>query len=338
MQAASRSLPVRRPSALQPELARGAPPARVPEPVVGVVDPWDVTPPPRPTDSLQTRMERLPYPAYLHFRLRHLLVASLGPTALFALFVAQNGRERAFSDPRVFALFTGLLIGIVILHAALLMAMDRLPPRPFIAQVRRAVQAHREARWIRQARLPGPAQLERVLQLAMPRTLYASGLFEWGDRLITLSERHPRIPRALWKDAWVRTLVRSMADWDVFALVHMMGQLKVFIERHGSPLAPHDGVDILVQAIRSARFPPGPPDGQRAAAVLRWTYVSDYMNRLARIRPWDGTLQQHAATQLSAMVNETAFQPWPFWGNEQRPELQQRGMGRRATRITRPPG
>lgn len=298
--------------------------------MVGLVDPWDLIPPPRATDSLQTRMERLRNP--IRFRLQpwHLLAGCLVTAAIIGSFIPVCGWKSIADDLHRYPQLRLLVMACSLALTAFIAVMEALPPRPLLSQFRRDVLARREARWIREARLPGPAQLERVLQLALPHTLCDTGHYELGNRLITLSGRHPRMPRALWRDAWVRTLVRSMADWDIFALDCLMGKLTAFIQRPGSPLAPHDGVDILVQAIRSARFPPGPPDGQRAAAVLRWRYVDRDLRGLMQLRPWDQTLQQHAITQQSAIVNEAAFQPWPFWGNAPRPELQQRGMGRRA--------
>lgn len=168
------------------------------------------------------------------------------------------------------------------------------------------VDERREARQIRRASLSGEEQLERVVQLSRARPLNARGL-EWtGRRLVTLAQRHPRIPPAQWEAAWLRTLNGAIADWDHLGLELLAPALEEFLSRQGAPLGPADGLRLLERVARLAPFPPG-GDLPTVQAVDRLRQFDRLMARVAQLGAEASDLRTQARQRWVAIRTEAAF-------------------------------
>lgn len=270
-----------------------------PAPVVGPVGAWALaSTPPEPQDRLARRHERLleDPPPTLRGGRPNLAALLLGLLVLPWAFDAR----RAPDEPMP-ARLAGVAAMAIVWFSA--WALANLILIPTLAD---GVAQWRETRQVRRARLSGREQLERVLQLSLARPLSGLGLEAAGQGLVTLAERHPRLPAAGWEDAWMRLLTGAIADWDHLALEWLGPPLAAFLGLRDAPLTPADGLRILEQAGRLAHFPPG-GDRRRIQALDRFGQFDRLMARLAQLRPGDPLLQARGRQHLAALVAQAPF-------------------------------
>lgn len=205
-------------------------PAHRPEPVSGVVDPYDTIEGSRLNDRFVVDVAAL----------------SAGPAALAAMTLSPPG-DLAFLIVAAGA-GAGLLLGS---------GLGALTCEALSWWARRA-----ERDWLRQHRPDGPGQLRRVVDLASRQPLMLDGLDAALDRVILVAARHPGIGSELLRDELTRLARRALAPDPHGYLPTLVTALRTLAQDHRMPCIE------AARVVANLALDPPPSDGQ--PADLAW--------------------------------------------------------------------